>query len=99
MTDALEPEIDVVILTWNDGDLLDKAVRSAVRSEGVRTKVVVVDNGSDPPATVAASPDVVVVRNEENAGVARGRNQGAALGSADLLCFLDSDAELAPHSL
>lgn len=91
-------DIDVVILTWNDGDLLDVAVRSALGSEVVGVQVTVVDNGSHPPAEVA-HPDVRLVRNEVNAGVAGGRNQGAALGTAPVLCFLDSDAELSPHSL
>lgn len=97
-TDTVPPEVDVVILTWNDGSLLDAAVASALASEGADVRVTVVDNGSDPPATVA-HPEVVLLRNEENAGVAGGRNQGAAAGTAPTLCFLDSDAELAPHSL
>lgn len=90
--------VDVVILTWNDGDLLDVAVRSALASAEVDVHVTVVDNGSDPPAEVT-HPGVRLVRNEVNAGVAGGRNQGAGLGRAPVLCFLDSDAELAPHSL
>lgn len=92
------PEIDVVILTWNDGALLDTAVGSALSSEGVRPHVIVVDNASEPPAIVS-SLDVVLLRNDSNKGVARGRNRGAAAGSAPFLCFLDSDAELAPQSL
>ncbi len=92
------PEVDLVILTWNDGDLLDVAVGSALDSDGVDVHVVVVDNGSDPPASAERSR-VRLVRNELNAGVARGRNQGAALGTAPVLCFLDSDAELSPHSI
>ena len=94
----MEPEIDVVILTWNDGDLLGTAVRSVLHSEGVAARVVVVDNGSDPPATVSES-DVELVRSETNLGVAPGRNLGATHGSAPFLCLLDSDAELGPRSL
>ena len=97
MSPPAEPELDVVILTWNDGPLLDVAVASALASTGVRVNVHVVDNGSEPPASVAEG--VRLTRNEGNAGVAGGRNQGAARGSAPLVCFLDSDAELAPHSL
>jgi GT2 family glycosyltransferase len=92
------PAVDVVILTWNDGELLDVAVRSALASEGADVHVAVVDNGSEPPAEVPY-PGVRLVRNAMNTGVAGGRNQGAALGNAPFLCFLDSDAELAPHSL
>lgn len=95
----MSTRIDVVILTWNDGTLLDTAVRSALASCGVDVRVIVVDNGSAPPAAVPSDARVSLVRNEENAGVAGGRNQGAAVGDAPLLCFLDSDAELAPHSL
>lgn len=97
-TDVDLPEVDVVILTWNDGSLLEAAVASARASEGVDLRVTVVDNGSDPPARVRHA-EVVLLRNEENAGVAGGRNQGAAAGTAPILCFLDSDAQLAPHSL
>jgi len=96
--DDKAPVVDVVILTWNDGDLLQTAVGSALASEGASVNVFVVDNGSEPPAAVG-SPGVRLVRNAANAGVAPARNQGAALGSAPFLCFLDSDAELAPHSL
>lgn len=91
------PTVDVVILTWNDGELLDRAIASVPTEGDVVTNVIVVDNGSDPPARVP--PGVNLVRNEANAGVAAGRNQGIAAGSAPLICLLDSDAELTPGAL
>ncbi len=93
------PAVDVVVLTWNDGELLGRAVGSARASLGVDVNVVVVDNGSAPPAAVHEDERLVLVRNERNRGVAAGRNQGAARGSAPFLCFLDSDAELTPSTL
>lgn len=93
------PQVDVVILTWNDGGLLDAAVESALCSVGVDVNVVVVDNGSEPPATVAPHPAVTLLRNRVNRGVAAGRNQGAAAGDAPYVCFLDSDARLTPDCL
>lgn len=93
------PEIDVVILTWNDGELLETAVTSAMQSRGVDVNIIVVDNGSDPPAIVADDERVTLIRNAENRGVAPGRNQGIAVGSAEFVCLLDSDAELALVSL
>lgn len=89
----------MVILTHDDGHLLGRAVRSASDSIGVVVQVWVVDNGSDPPAEVEHDDRVHLVRNEHNAGVGGGRNQGARLGSAPLICLLDSDAELGPNSL
>ncbi len=95
----MTPPVDVVVLTWNDGDLLDAAVESALRSTGVDVRVVVVDNGSDPPAKVTHDERVTLQRNPDNRGVAAGRNQGAAAGDAAYVCFLDSDARLAPDCL
>lgn len=93
------PSVDVVVLTHNDGDLLDAAVQSALDSIGVDTRVWVIDNGSDPPATVVHDQRVHLVRNEQNAGVGGGRNQGIRLGDAPFVCVLDSDARLGPKSL
>lgn len=94
------PAVDVVILTWNDGDRLQIALRSALDSEGVDVHVIVVDNGSDPPAEVMeGEPRVTLVRNETNRGVAGGRNQGTTLGQHPFVCLLDSDARLHPDAL
>lgn len=97
--DAPRPAVDVVILTYNDGELLDAAVRSALDSEGLHVRVWVIDNGSEPPATTCDDPRVHLVRNEHNAGVGGGRNQGVRLGSAPIVCLLDSDARLGPAAL
>ena len=88
------PPVDVVVLSWNDGDLLHAAVASATDSRDVDVHVVVVDNGSDPPAAVVEDERVRLIRNEENMGVAGGRNQGVAATTAPLVCLLDSDARL-----
>jgi N-acetylglucosaminyl-diphospho-decaprenol L-rhamnosyltransferase len=85
--------VDVVILTWNDGLLLDAAIRSAVAQVGVESMVTVVDNGSEPPAVVT-DPRVRLIRIEENLGVGGGRNLGVRATNAPLVCFLDSDAAL-----
>jgi len=89
--------IDVVVLTWNDGPLLSTAVGSALASVDVDVHVVVVDNGSDPPAAVAEG--CTLLRNDHNAGVARGRNQGVSAGTSPYVCLLDSDARLHPETL
>ncbi|HWC12360.1 MAG TPA: glycosyltransferase, partial [Acidimicrobiales bacterium] len=93
------PRVAVVILTWNDGELLDAALASALASTGVDVEVVVVDNGSEPPATVPADARVLLLRNEANRGVAAARNQGAGATDAPLVLFLDSDARLHPDTL
>lgn len=93
------PAVDVVVLSWNDGELLDAAVNSALASEGVDIEVVVVDNGSDLPPELPADDRITLLRNLSNVGVAAGRNQGAAAGARPFVCFLDSDARLHPDTL
>lgn len=95
----MTPAVDVVILTWNDGELLARAVDSALCSRGVAVRVMVVDNGSDLPAVVSPDTRVSLHRSEVNLGVAAGRNRGAKLADAPYLCFLDSDARLASDCL
>lgn len=94
-------DVDVIILSWNDGELLPKAIRSALKSasDGLDVCVTVVDNGSDEPPQLVDDPRVHLVANTENRGVAGGRNDGMAATSRPLACFLDSDAELRSGSL
>lgn len=91
-----DPSLDVVVLTWNDGPLLEEALESARGASGVNVNLIVVDNGSDPPAEARADTSL---RNDVNAGVAAGRNQGVRAGLAPYVCLLDSDARLLPDAL
>lgn len=90
--------IDVVTLTWNDGDLLQRALGSVLTSQDVDVSVAVVDNGSQPPAIVPDDPRVHLVRNAENRGV-RARNQGAVVNTDEFIAFVDSDVRLQPDTL
>lgn len=93
------PEIDVVILSWNDGPTLSKAVRSALTSQDVAVRVVVVDNGSDEPPGVPDDERVRVLRSPRNLGVSVGRTVGVMETTAPVVAFLDSDAALEPATL
>lgn len=92
-------DVDVVILSWNDGPLLAAAVGSALNSRGVEVRVFVVDNGSELLPDLPADARVTLLANKTNRGVAAGRNQGAAATGAPFLCFLDSDAQLQADTL
>lgn len=89
--------VDVIILSWNDGPLLEAAVASARGSGPMVRSITVVDNGSEPPVPEIAG--VKLIRHETNLGVTVTRNEGARAGDGDLLCFLDSDARLRPETL
>jgi GT2 family glycosyltransferase len=87
---------DAVVVTFESADGLE-ACLDAVRTS---TQLYVVDNGSsDRSAEIAAAAGARVVRNPENRGFAAAANQGAALGCADLILFLNPDATLAAPDL
>jgi GT2 family glycosyltransferase len=63
-------------------------------------QLYVVDNAStDASADIAEAAGARVVRNAENRGFAAAANQGAALGTGELILFLNPDATLAPDDL
>lgn len=91
--------VDVVILTWNDAKQMLRAVDSVFASDGVAPNIYVVDNGSEPPAEPPLTSQLHVIRLTSNLGVAAGRNRGARQGSAEYVCFLDSDATVESSTL
>ena len=97
MTRRVTP-LDVVVVNWNAGPQLAACLSSlAACDDAAALRVVVVDNASaDGSAEGLERPDlaVTVLRNGENLGFARACNQGAALGSADAILFLNPDTEV-----
>ena len=95
------PAVDVIILAWGRIDDTCAAIDSALGQRGVEVRLIVVDQGTEESefgrlATFCSERQgVVLIRNEENAGVPGGRNQGAAEGVAPFIVSLDNDAEFA----
>ena len=93
------PDISVVIVSWNGRRFLEPCLRALERQEGVRAEIVLVDNGStDGTAAFVRSsfPDVRIVRLEENRGFAGGNNAGAHEARGEYLAFLNNDTEADP---
>jgi GT2 family glycosyltransferase len=87
---------DAVVVAFESADGLPSCLDS-VRGH---TQLFVVDNASqDGGADLAEAAGARVVRNAENRGFAAAANQGAALGSAELILFLNPDATLARAEL
>ena len=64
-----------------------------------RVELIVVDDGSQPPAPPIDHPRVRWHRVDPARGVSRARNLGATLGSGDYFNFLDDDDVLLPDAL
>lgn len=97
--------VDVVSVNWNSGIQLRECLGSLCKLEESRRllkSVVVVDNAStDGSADNLRGLDVAieVVRNKVNRGFAAACNEGARLGSAEALLFLNPDTRLFSGSL
>ena len=97
------PEVDIVIVNWNGGALVRACLASlAAAGDDPAKAVVVVDNASvDGSADGLERPDLrlTVLRNPNNAGFGRACNQGAALGRAPAILFLNPDTEIGPDAV
>ncbi|MBV6403636.1 MAG: glycosyltransferase [Flavobacteriales bacterium] len=98
---AEAPGIAVVIPCYNDGAFLREALHSVHASTTAPAELVVVDDGSDDPATRAVLDAVhaegVPVVRQEHRGLPAARNTGWRATKAPFVLFLDADNRVAPH--
>jgi glycosyltransferase involved in cell wall biosynthesis len=93
LAEAMKPEIDVVIVSYNNRETLRECVEPLVARPGVT--VTVVDNASS-DNSLAAVADLPVRRlnSGRNGGFAFACNIGMAFGRAPLVLFLNPDARI-----
>ncbi len=91
-----DPEVSIVIVSWNVRDLLIDCLQSIERFVRTPHEVVVVDNhSSDETVEMVRQkfPNVTVIANATNAGFARANNQGWERTSGKYVFFLNPDTE------
>src|SRR5262245_10759247 len=100
---ASSSTLSVAIVSWNVREALRECL-AAVRAEGsawVR-EVFVVENASGdgtPEMVSSGYPEVRLIRNEENAGFARGCNQALREMAGEYACLLNPDTRVCPGAL
>jgi len=97
------PLLSAIIPVFGRSDHLSKAIISVLAELGPKDELIVIDDGSEPPITIAEflSEDrrLQLVRSVENNGAATARNLGIAIARHPLLAFLDSDDVWLPGKL
>ncbi|QKD03925.1 glycosyltransferase family 2 protein [Mesorhizobium loti] len=97
------PRLAVVIPTKNRRDSLPRTLASVLDNGRADIELVVIDDGStDGTENYLATvddPRLTWRRRPTSAGANRARNEGAALSSAPLIAFLDSDDAFRPGRL
>ncbi|MBI5535071.1 MAG: glycosyltransferase family 2 protein [Deltaproteobacteria bacterium] len=90
------PLVSIIIPCFNYARYLGAAIETARAQTHRNVEVIVVDDGSSDDSRQVAQKYPVKLLVQENAGVARARNHGAAEARGELFVFLDADDELEP---
>jgi GT2 family glycosyltransferase len=93
------PRVTVIVPTRNRVDLLSVCIDGLTRTDYPDMEIIVVDNGSDDPATLdyLARLDPVhirVLRDDGPFNFSALNNRAAALATGELLCLLNNDIEV-----
>jgi len=83
----------IIILTLNKSDLTKSCIESIRKLTKEPYEIIVVDNGStdDTVEYLKNQNEIRAIYNDQNAGFAKGCNQGATIATGDNLLFLNND--------
>jgi glycosyltransferase involved in cell wall biosynthesis len=97
------PRVSVVTTCFELGETLEEALASVEAQSFRDLELIVVDDGSRDPATLAAlaaiPPSRATVLRTPNRGLPAARNHGVRAARGELLCCLDADDRLHPDWL
>jgi GT2 family glycosyltransferase len=103
MNSALQPDVSVIVVSFNTRDVLRECLQTLAReSGGVSYETIIVDNASrDGSAGMVEQefPEATLIRSEINLGFAAANNRGFAVAKGRYVVLLNSDAFLCPGAL
>jgi GT2 family glycosyltransferase len=96
-------DVSIVIVTWKMRDMLrDLLLSIRERTHGVGFEIIIIDNSSRDGTVEMLKdkfPEVRLVQNLRNQGVAKARNQGLRLAGGRYILFLDADMVLIENTI
>lgn len=91
----MDPQISVVVLTLNEGEMLARTVRSLRATLPKSAEIIVVDDGSTDGSTAFLADDSSVrTLRTDHYGVARGRNHGMRHARGEYIIVSDAHIEV-----
>ncbi|GHT20469.1 glycosyl transferase [Bacteroidia bacterium] len=91
-------KLSVIIIGYNSWHYLEKNLASiAFLQNDPQTEIIYVDNASTDGAVDKIRrlyPNIIIIENSKNVGVATARNKGIRMARGKYLWFLDSDTEV-----
>ncbi len=96
-------DISIVIISWKMRDLLERCLKTIYNfTSDVSFEVIVIDNNSQDGTSEMVEklfPQIKLIKNSENRGVAPARNQGIKETKGKYILILDADMELIDNSI
>ena len=99
---STEPDVSVVIVSWNTLDLVLDCIESIGRETSCRHEIILVDNASsDATAEVVGQrfPEVRLIANSTNRGFAAANNQGIEVSAGRLVLLLNPDTLILENAI
>ena len=91
-------KLSIVVLQWNRHDLTKECVDSIRSTTAAEYELIIVDNGSEGPASNWASEAAdVAVLLDTNEGFARGMNAGLNKAKGSVVAFVNNDTTVPPN--
>jgi hypothetical protein len=94
-----EPLVSIIIVHWNEANLLRQCLLSIKKSDYADPEVIVVDNASTDDAVAMVRREfrgVKLIENKENLGFARGNNIGIQASRGKYVIILNADTTVEP---
>lgn len=93
-------DLTIIIITWNEKGFIIPCLESIYRNtSNLSFNIILVDNGSKdgtPDIVKDRFPDINLIKNDKNMGVAFARNQGIIKASGRYILLLDADTSVLP---
>jgi GT2 family glycosyltransferase len=92
-----QPEVSIIIVSYNTEDLVGDCIRSVLIEEDCRKEIFVVDNASSDGSVAYLQevfPMVSLIANAENRGFAAANNQVLHQCRGEYIFFLNPDTRL-----
>ncbi len=99
---AISELLSIVIITRNAKSLLRKCLQSIYANVSFPFEIIIIDNASNDHTVdmiMADFPEVRLIRNKRNRGVAPARNQGLCLCRGNYILILDDDTYIIGNAI
>lgn len=97
------PQLSIVIISWKMKSLLQTCLKSIYSfTKEINYEIILIDNNSEDGTVEMIEnefPQIRLIKNPENRGVAPARNQGMEIAAGKYILILDADVELVENSI